>query len=241
MPRPGYDEALQAKAILIAEQLGAAEASKATGIPAGTIRSWLSRAKRRSGATGERRNTGERCNTKPRNAATPRKITVAQQAVVQAAMDRAIEEASEYVAARLKALADQLYGLAEKTAGKIELALSTRRELQEAGINPETVEEDVLTRDRDGAAWLRSLVGVLAQSIDKAQLLSGRPTSRSEERRRHEYDITQRILGDPEAVELAEQLLRRAAGRGFGRPGVDEDDYAGAFRLDGDGGALGPV
>ena len=38
---------------------------------------------------------------------------------------------------------------------------------------------------------------------------------------RYEYDITQRIISDPEAVHLAEQLLRRAAYSDTGASGLD--------------------
>ena len=38
---------------------------------------------------------------------------------------------------------------------------------------------------------------------------------------RYEYDITQRIISDPEAVQLAEQLLRRAAYSDAGASGLD--------------------
>lgn len=38
---------------------------------------------------------------------------------------------------------------------------------------------------------------------------------------RYEYDITQRIISDPEAVQLAEQLLRRAAHSDAGASGMD--------------------
>lgn len=39
--------------------------------------------------------------------------------------------------------------------------------------------------------------------------------------KRYEYDITQKIISDPEAVQLAEQLLRRAAYSDAGASGLD--------------------
>ena len=39
--------------------------------------------------------------------------------------------------------------------------------------------------------------------------------------KRYEYDITQKIISDPEAVQLAEQLLRRAAYSDAGASGMD--------------------
>ncbi len=65
-----YDEALKTKALAIAETAGAAEASRATGIPDVTIRVWLHRAKRNGGngakngnGNGETKRNGVRaCN-----------------------------------------------------------------------------------------------------------------------------------------------------------------------------------
>lgn len=216
-----YDPQLKAKALAIAAELGPAEAAKATGIPSGTIRSWLSRLQH-SGA--QRRNA-------PRNAAAQkRKTTIAIETVNQAAMAKAMEEASDYIAERIKALASRLYDLAEKAVFKINIAISTKEELVQEGVDVARYKGEMLERGKDGAAWLRSLIGVLSQSVDKGQLLSGRPTGRNEERKRHEYDITQRIISDPESVDLAEQLLRRASGR-LGS-GLDAVDHASAFRMD---------
>lgn len=168
------------KAVAIAQELGAAEASKATGIPAGTIRSWLSRTALRN--SGMQRNTATQRDTQ--------KLREAQQRV----MEKAVEEAGQYITERLKGLADRLYGLAEKSVGKIDVAIS------DAGETPKNKHPE--THDRDGAAWLRSLVGVLAQSIDKAQLLSGKPTARAEVTDRHVYDITERIVTDrPDLID----------------------------------------
>lgn len=187
-----YDDNLKAQAIVTAQAAGAAEASRATGIPAGTIRCWLHRLQR-NGAT-----EGDRCN----NVATQRE-TQKLKALQETVMERAVEEASGYIADRLKGLADKLYSLAEKAVGKVDVAISDPPELPKG--------KQAEPHDRDGAAWVRALVGVMAQAIDKAQLLSGKPTTRPEVMERHEYDITKRIIADPEAVELANSLLRRAA------------------------------
>ncbi len=56
---------------------------------------------------------------------------------------------------------------------------------------------------------------VIGTLYDKIALASGEPTQRSEQQgqvtQRYEYDITQRIISDPETAKLADQLLRRAA------------------------------
>lgn len=123
---------------------------------------------------------------------TPKKL----ERLAEQAAQEAIAEAKDYIVDRLKSLADELYGLAEDGVKE------TRSFMRNPG-----------SKDRDTAAWLRSVVGAMHYGIQDAQLLSGKPTARPEVVDRHEYDITQRIIGDPEAVELANNLLRRAAGR----------------------------
>lgn len=120
------------------------------------------------------------------------------------AAQEATEEVRDYIIDRLKSLADELYTLAEEGV----------RELRQFLANPET-------KDRDSAAWLRAVVGAMHYAIQDAQLLSGKPTTRPEVMDRHEYEITQRILADPEAVVLAENLLLRAAGRDAGSLRLD--------------------
>ena len=65
------------------------------------------------------------------------------------------------------------------------------------------------TSARDSA----TIVGIL---IDKIQLVTGRPTSINEQQgqvtTRHEYDIVQRIVTDPESRDIARDLFRRAIG-----------------------------
>lgn len=204
---PKYDEALKAKALAIAEATTVREAAEQTGIPEGTIKRWRFE-NRRSNEPSE----PNRTNRTPKNL----------QPAIEQAIERATAEAGEYIVERLKALADQLYGLAEFAACKVRIAIADPDEVPPCK-QPEP-------HDRDGAAWVRALVGVMAQAIDKAQLLSGKPTARSEVTDRHEYDITQRIISDPEAVEVANQLLRRAAGRD-----------AGALRVHGERGSVDTV
>ena len=179
-----WTEEQKQKVLAIAEAAGAAEAERATGIPAGTIRSWIHRLQRNGNSqsiTATQRNT--------------KKLGELQQRIMQ----QAIAEAGEYIVNRLKSLANELYGLAEDGVKE------TRAYMKAPG-----------TKDRDSAAWLRSVVGAMHYGIQDAQLLSGKPTARPEVTNRHEYDITQRIIADPEALDLAEQLLRRTAGRDAG-------------------------
>jgi len=126
---------------------------------------------------------------------TPKKL----EAMAEQAARAATAEVKDYIVDRLKSLADELYKLAE--AGVRE----TRQFMAAPG-----------GKDRDAAAWLRAVVGAMHYGIQDAQHLSGKPTARPEMVNKHEYDITQRIIADPEALDLAENLLRRAAGRDTG-------------------------
>ncbi len=69
------------------------------------------------------------------------------------------------------------------------------------------------TTARDSA----TIVGIL---IDKIQLVTGKPTAINEQQgqvtNRHEYDIVQRIVTDPEARETARDLFRRAISADLG-------------------------
>ncbi len=172
-----YADALKAKALVIADTATVREASEQTGIPEGTIKRW--RFENRT-----ERGEPNRTNRTPKNL----------EPMLDEAMQQATAEAGDYIAQRLKGLADRFYTLAEKALGKVDVAISDGDEVP-TGKSPET-------HDRDGAAWLRSLVGVLAQSIDKAQLLSGKPTVRPEVVERYEYDVTQRIISErPELLD----------------------------------------
>jgi transposase-like protein len=168
------------RALTIAETTTISEAAKQTSVPAGTIKRWRSE-------TNPNR-------TEDQNR-TPKKLKDLQ----RAAMERAVDQAGEYIVERLKTLTDKLYGLAE--AGVIET---------------KTFMAQCRSKDRDSAAWLRAVVGAMHYGIHDAQLLAGKPTARPEMTNRHEYDITQRIITDPEALDLADSLLRRASGRDSG-------------------------
>lgn len=191
-----YDEATKAKALMLAETLTIREAAQQTGVPEGTIKRW--RFENRTEPS-----EPNRTNRTPKNLGP----------VIEKAVEKAVAEAGDYIAARIKALADELYGLAEDGVRE------TRAFMRSPGV-----------KDRDSAAWLRSVVGAMHYGIQDAQLLSGKPTARPEVMERHEYDITKRIIADPEAVELANSLLRRAA-----------NCDAGALRIHGERGPVDTV
>ncbi|MHB8928772.1 MAG: hypothetical protein ACYC9Q_14215 [Bacillota bacterium] len=179
MPNIGHNAELKLKALTIAETAGIPEASRATGVPAGTIKRWRFENRAKNPNRTER--------------AEPTRASQKLEALQAEAVERAVDEAGQYITQRLKGLADSLYTLAEKAVKKVDVAICDKDELPEG----KTAE----VHDRDGAAWLRGIVGVLAQAIDKAQLLSGRPTARPEMTERHVYEITQRIITDhPEII-----------------------------------------
>ena len=172
---PKWSEEQKTKALTIAEAISISEAARQTGIPAGTIKRWRSEMNR----------------TEP---SEPNRTTKKLEALQKAAVEKAVEEAGEYIAERLKGLADNLYSLAEKAIKKVDIAISDAEELPKG--------KKAEPHNCNGAAWVRALVGVMSQSIDKAQLLSGKPTVRPEVIDRHEYDITQRIIAEqPELID----------------------------------------
>ncbi len=67
---------------------------------------------------------------------------------------------------------------------------------------------------------LRDLSTYIGTLIDKHELITGNPTSREEKQgqvtKKHVYDITQRVLNDPEQREVARQLFRRAVNKDMG-------------------------
>lgn len=205
MARQNWTEQQIAEALAIAGATSIREASRKTGMPKTTlIRHWRAVHGTDHPIGGPR--TGP-------DRAGEKLMTMADE-VRQRAVDEAVDKVTEALTDRLTRLADRLYGVAEKSVVKVEAAIANEDE-QVLGLDGADLpaKKKGESHDRDGAAWVRSLVGVMAQAIDKAQLLSGKPTARPEGVNRHEYHITQRIISDPESVDLAEQLLRRAAGR----------------------------
>jgi transposase-like protein len=187
-----WSEEDKAKALAIASTAGPAEASRATGVPAGTIRSWVHR--ERHGP--RRKKEDARAVGKPR---TNKKL----KAAADECMDIAKVQAADVVA-------DRIAEVAEGILSAIELSLTK-------------ITDTIMLGPVDGeynSAWLRALVGVMAQGVEKHQLLLGQPTSRQalegQVTNRHEYDITQRIIEDPGSRELARDLFRRAINPGLG-------------------------
>lgn len=175
------DEQL-ADALALAARVGLREAARLTGIPFGTLGRW--QAKIRGEARDE---TGEAAET--------------------AALQQAIEEKGEQIGATLAAdapiaerarkMAQDLYALAEKARQQLDMALT-----EAAAPKP---------KRRPDPQWARVLAVVLAQSVDKAQLLAGKSTVRVESTVTHTGDMAQ-VLADPEARELARLLFRRQGG-----------------------------
>lgn len=175
-----HDEATKTKALTIALNLGPAEAARATGIPAGTIRCWLHRSQR-NGPT-------------QRNAETQRrteKLRAAQEQITR----KALAEAGEYIADRLKSIADRLYAMAEQALAEVESTIKA------PGV-----------KDRDSAAWLRSVVGAMHYGLQDGQLLAGKPTERHEV---NVEDARARLAGRLDEL-AARRRAREAAGRAHG-------------------------
>jgi len=94
-----WTEGEKQKALAIAEKLGAAEAARATGISAGTIRCWLHRQAQRNGQM-------------QRNGETQQETQKLRELKEQV-FKQAVAEAGEYITDRLKGIVDELYALAE--------------------------------------------------------------------------------------------------------------------------------
>ena len=192
MPTKGRDPAVKAEALAIAEALGIAEASAETGVPSGTIKRWRFESAKRTEPAGKKRTEPDR----PGKSTRPPRVL--QEPVIQAAL----AAAGEHIRRKVEGFADSLYGLAEKAVREVDLAISTKDE-RPVG------RKRGLPRDRDGAAWGRFLVGVMAQALEKAQLLAGKPTQRSEV-----------LSGDDAREQILGQLARLAAsGEAQGDPG----------------------
>lgn len=161
-----HDEAAKRKALAIADTVTVREAAAQTGVPEGTIKRWRFESRTEQGEP-------NRTNRTPKNL----------QRITEAAMARAVDEASDYIADRLKNLADGLYCLAEEGLREVREFMRSRPE-----------------PDRDSAAWLRALVGAMHYGIQDGQLLAGKPTARPEVMEKHDYAITHRIVAENPGV-----------------------------------------
>jgi len=170
------------KALAIAEVTTISEAAKQTGIPDGTIKRWRSEMNR----------------TELTNRTEPNRQSKKIQEIAQQATEEAKEEVREYIADRAKQVADDILSM-----------------VQQAVAEASDVIMDGPNDDEPKAGWLRAIIGAIAQGVEKYQLMTGKPTNRQalegQVTQRYEYDITQKIITDPEAAELADQLLQRAA------------------------------
>lgn len=132
----------------------------------------------------------------------PKRVPKTIEALTAEARERIITAVAEHGTERCLRIADRLYDVAEDAVERVAVAIGP----PEQGGEP---------HDRDGAAWVRALVGTMAQAVEKAQLLSGRSTSRQEssrtEVRRAELSVqVESLLADPERRETVRQLWRQA-------------------------------
>ncbi len=142
-----WTEEQRVYALSIADATSAAEASKQTGIPRGTILSWM--------AT---------INQDPINQ-SDQSIKVSKR--VKGVTDEAIERAKESVA---QIVVDQSTELANRILSMVRLAIEKSEQALIAGPN----------EGEPMAGWLKATAGVMHLGVEKAQLLTGKPTSRSE-------------------------------------------------------------
>lgn len=205
--RKKYSDEEKQRVLALADAVGASEASRLTGVPTGTILSWRHLMRKAAGIPTE---------TKHKEAA---ELKESIETAKQKGLELAARQIGDYIAERVKNLADELY----------DLAASALREAKHILENTKEKDKSVAR-----ARWLHSVIGAMHYGIQNAQLLAGKPTVRTEETKRHEYEIIQRIVDDPESVELAERLLQRAANQ-------FESGDTGPFGLDGERGALEAV
>ncbi|MGE4334591.1 MAG: hypothetical protein AB7E55_01270 [Pigmentiphaga sp.] len=190
-----YDEATKQKALAVAEATSQAEAARQTGIPKGTIAAWAAQAKRAQAK--QAKQAPKNHDPDPEGMARAESIT------------RALAKAEEYIEEAQKARANRLLMIMDKAVDHVEKLIQ------------DTTPEDM---DANRAAWLRSVVGVVAQFAEKAQLLAGQPTAHQKQsgqvtnRHEHIYDITQRI-------EQYSDVFRDVAARS--RRGNSEGDTSG--------------
>ncbi|MEW6049015.1 MAG: hypothetical protein AB1609_21520 [Bacillota bacterium] len=210
------------EAVAIAAATSIREAQRRTGVPLATLHRHLRKAGIPSGGgtgNGGRKN-GNHSNGRRAPVMPPIGEEVRERVIEQVA-----GKLADTLAERLERLADQLYKLAEKAVDKVDAAISDPGERQD-GKRGES-------HDRDGAAWVRALVGVMAQAVEKAQLLSGRPTKREavegQVTTRHEHDYTLRHIVEQRLAEAPGSPLAALFARRAGAvPGLPADRAKGA-------------
>jgi DNA-binding transcriptional MerR regulator len=114
--------------------------------------------------------------------------------IAEEATEEAKAEVREFVADRAKQVANDILGM-----------------VQQALAEAEAVIQNGPNDDEPKAAWLRAVIGAMAQGVEKHQLMTGKPTNRQalegQVTNRYEYDITHRI-------EQYADVYRKLAGRG---------------------------
>jgi len=171
------------KALAIAEASSASEASKQTGIPRGTILTWMRQFNQSTDSINQSDQSGQSIHV-------PKKV----EQIAEQAIEEAKESVREYVEDRVKQVSDGLLEL-------VEVAKAEAMRLIQTGQDP----------DDSKAQWLKAVIGAIAQGTEKHQLLVGKPTQRQavsgEVTTKHEqhYHIIQRVVAEDE--ELADRLL----------------------------------
>lgn len=98
-------------------------------------------------------------NQKPNRTEPSKKV----ERIAKEATEQAKQEVAAFVAEKGKTVAEQLLQL-------IELSIQAASDTIKSGPNS----------DEARAQWLRSIIGAIAQGVEKHQLLTGRPTHRQE-------------------------------------------------------------
>jgi hypothetical protein len=192
MPRiQAWGDAQLQEALALAAQTSLREAARQTGIPFGTLARHQAKARQLSGAAQPA--GAKQGATRPANGTKHQKTPRAALDVRDAVMEKAIDQAAAAVADKVTAMAEEL----QRVAGRAWERVAAMIEAEAAG-------------EKLDAAAVRALVGVVAQGIEKSQLLIGRPTGRQvvEGSVTHQQDVGA-LLADPEALQLARLLYRR--------------------------------
>ncbi len=151
-----WTEEEKIKTLAIARASSATEASKQTGVPRGTVLTWM----RINQDDQSINQDGQSVNHSKK--ATKKIEVIAQQAVEEAAM-----QAKETVA---KIVTDRSVEIAQKIFSLVELAVEESERVLLAGPN----------ENEPRAAWLKATIGAMHMGVDKTQLLTGKPTERQE-------------------------------------------------------------
>src|SRR5690606_10865460 len=147
------------RVLALAEAVGATEASRLTGVPTGTILYWRHSARKAAGLPTEKRHK--------ESAELKESIETAR----QRGLELAAQQIGDYIAERVKNLADELYDLAASALHEAKHILENTKEKDKSVAR---------------ARWLHSVIGAMHYGIQDAQLLAGKPTARTEETKRHE-------------------------------------------------------